>query len=120
MGVTVANTGTSFSYRVWSSPSADPGASSTSFKVPSTNFGTQSVDLGRGIRFQFDAATPTDGDYKWSITVPSCSVSTHTHAGEHNERLECSGRGICDRGAGMCKCFDGYSGHACGTQMIVV
>lgn len=26
---------------------------------------------------------------------------------------ECSGKGLCDRAAGLCKCFDGYTGSAC-------
>ena len=26
---------------------------------------------------------------------------------------ECSNKGICDRGSGLCACFDGYSGSAC-------
>jgi len=26
---------------------------------------------------------------------------------------ECAGRGICNRGSGLCECFDGYEGQAC-------
>jgi len=29
--------------------------------------------------------------------------------------MECSNQGLCDRGAGVCECFDGYSGVDCGT-----
>jgi len=27
--------------------------------------------------------------------------------------MECSNQGLCDRGSGMCECFEGYSGRAC-------
>merc|ERR1711871_1655963 len=27
--------------------------------------------------------------------------------------MECSNQGLCDRGTGMCECFEGYSGRAC-------
>jgi len=36
------------------------------------------------------------------------------------ENIECSGRGGCDRGSGMCECYDGYTGNACEMQTTVV
>ena len=36
------------------------------------------------------------------------------------ENIECSGRGECDRTAGACKCFEGYTGLACGEQTILI
>jgi len=31
----------------------------------------------------------------------------------HKQRIECSGKGNCDRGTGECSCFDGYWGEGC-------
>ena len=31
----------------------------------------------------------------------------------HEQLLECSGRGTCDRKTGLCKCFTGYEGEGC-------
>lgn len=36
------------------------------------------------------------------------------------ENIECSGRGECDRAAGLCSCFEGYTGDNCGRQSILV
>jgi hypothetical protein len=36
------------------------------------------------------------------------------------ENIECSGRGECDRGSGVCACFDGYTGLTCGEQTILI
>jgi len=43
-----------------------------------------------------------------------CPFSTafSTAAGNHDD-AECSNRGSCDRGSGMCECYDGYGGKAC-------
>ena len=34
----------------------------------------------------------------------------------NREDIECSGRGICDKGQSLCKCFSGYYGVACEYQ----
>jgi len=36
------------------------------------------------------------------------------------ENIECSGRGECDRSAGVCSCFSGYHGNNCGKQTVLV
>lgn len=33
--------------------------------------------------------------------------------GRTNRYAECAGRGICNRGSGLCECFEGYEGEAC-------
>jgi len=33
--------------------------------------------------------------------------------GEAHFMLECSGKGVCDRQLGVCRCYDGYTGGAC-------
>lgn len=57
--------------------------------------------------------------YAW--TGPDCSIQTCPHApafagdtldgNTHNQEVECSGKGICDKG--NCVCFPGYEGSAC-------
>jgi hypothetical protein len=37
-------------------------------------------------------------------------------ANEGHFYMECSNRGLCDRAEGVCQCFDGYSGSACGRK----
>lgn len=40
------------------------------------------------------------------VDSPNSDGSFHNYA-------ECSGKGLCDRGSGLCDCFDGYEGKAC-------
>jgi hypothetical protein len=37
---------------------------------------------------------------------------------KYKEHLECSGRGACDTGSGICSCFEGFTGEACSTQTV--
>lgn len=36
-----------------------------------------------------------------------------TLASDPHKYSECSDAGVCNRGTGLCECFDGYTGHAC-------
>jgi hypothetical protein len=70
----------------------------------STNWG---VSIG-------DASDP-DGDV---YGVPHYHVYKFTPAKESTYEYvaECSARGICDRGTGVCKCFAGYTSDSCSEQ----
>jgi len=63
--------------------------------------------------------------FHWFTTAECQSVTDITTGVEsfNNldvENIECSGRGECDRGTGVCACFDGYTGLACGEQTILI
>jgi hypothetical protein len=36
----------------------------------------------------------------------------------YKEHIECSGRGACDTGSGLCQCFEGFTGEACASQTV--
>lgn len=40
-------------------------------------------------------------------------VDFPNEAGKFHRYSECAGRGICNRGSGLCECFEGYEGEAC-------
>ena len=57
-----------------------------------------------------DAIYPKGTYEKWANPVDSRgNILTNTA----HEYMECSNKGICNRGRGVCECFDGYEGSAC-------
>lgn len=65
--------------------------------------------------------TRIDGTPAW--TYADCSgrtCATYTawvgdvqNANDAHPVIECSGKGLCDRGSGICQCFENYEGVAC-------
>jgi hypothetical protein len=47
--------------------------------------------------------------YPWGTT----EQYPNANANEGHFYMECSNKGLCDRGTGTCQCFDGYTGTAC-------
>lgn len=64
-----------------------------------------------------------DGKTVYAYTGADCSLLTCPYGNSwdgqpyendnHNQMMECSGRGICDRKTGECDCFAGYEGKGC-------
>lgn len=57
-------------------------------------------------------------DFKWRL--PQCTVEEVRAADSGNEKVECSRRGLCNRGTGKCDCFEGYGGTVCNSQLSFV
>merc|ERR1711871_384944 len=63
--------------------------------------------------------------YKVQETIGSPSGTWESWPGDAVEKtqdeghfyMECSNQGLCDRGAGVCECFDGYTGIDCGVAV---
>jgi hypothetical protein len=78
---------------------------------------------------QFDAfgdfASTVDYYQVFAFEPFMCSVSDITESGSPHkngdaENIECSGRGECNRDAGVCECFSGYTGNSCSSQTVLV
>ena len=52
--------------------------------------------------------------------VADITMSVETHVAGTTESMICSGRGACDPQNGLCECYDGYTGHACESQTIII
>jgi len=56
--------------------------------------------------------TATDANNFYDVTVSSGVPGT-------TENVECSNRGHCDASSGLCKCFQGFTGHDCSRQNVL-
>ena len=69
------------------------------------------------IDFNSDATTyaPATDGYASGTTnsVQTNLALQNTGKTDHNDNVECSDAGLCDRSSGVCQCFDGYEGSSC-------
>lgn len=49
---------------------------------------------------------------------PSVAHETVTGSDKLKEHVACSNRGSCDSGSGLCQCYEGFTGEACGLQTV--
>jgi hypothetical protein len=75
------------------------------------------VEIGHGVQLQFATTSPTSGVYSYHFVVGSCESSVVRRAGSEREAVECSNRGTCNRGSGLCECFEDYTGGNCGIMV---
>jgi hypothetical protein len=61
------------------------------------------------------AAVPADADARKAGALGAGEVPNAGAAGNLCH-VECANRGTCDAAVGVCRCFAGYHGEACGTK----
>ena len=96
------------------------GASIAATPIPPGALRT-GVPLVYGLAVDFDddstlASTVSPIKFKWRL--PTCTVTQEQAADVDYESTECSNRGVCDRGTGICACYSGYAGYSCSQQTI--
>jgi hypothetical protein len=64
--------------------------------------------LSGGVHKRMSTLTAPGGTWE---SWPGDAVQTTQDEGHFY--MECSNQGLCDRGTGMCECFEGYNGRAC-------
>ena len=80
------------------SPMGDLDSSADSLSGPDKTILLGSTKYPLGVTEQFPNMTSSSGE--------ELEQTAHYY-------MECSNKGICDRKAGECECFDGYEGNAC-------
>lgn len=53
-----------------------------------------------------------------SVTLDDACTLEGLAGKEYEEHVECSNRGSCDTGTGLCECYDGFTGEACASQTV--
>jgi len=71
-----------------------------------------------GIRVWFDTTKTstylrTNDVFTFQVTRNGGTHYVESNDNSFHQQVECSGRGLCDRTSGQCKCFTGYDGEAC-------
>jgi len=60
-----------------------------------------------------DSATVGTNPYPENVIEYESGIHFNAQPNEGHYYAECSNKGLCDRSAGLCTCFDGYTGSSC-------
>lgn len=87
---------------------------------PDTNMDNIAEDSGiyvywdlKGSDFDSPVRLATGDSYFFNVTHNENVRMVDSDGSTAHAKIECAGRGACDRGTGECKCFAGYTGDAC-------
>jgi len=78
---------------------------------PETNIDSVTYDVSTGTGQIY-----LDGVSSLVTSVTSAALDLSINGVGTKENVECGDRGLCNRDTGVCKCFKGYAGDACGVQ----